>query len=61
MKKIFLIESQYKKKSQWEDTDISDALYIGERRNFTIETYYVILTKALNDISDAGPIYYLTE
>lgn len=29
---------------------IRDAKYFGERRNFTLDTYYTIITGALNDL-----------
>ena len=38
---------------------ISNAIYKGERRNFTLDTYYDIMSKAFNDLEEAGPSYAL--
>ena len=40
---------------------ISQAVYRGERRNFTLETYYGIMSKAFNDLGDAGVEHSLNE
>lgn len=40
---------------------ISQAVYRGERRNFTLETYYGIMSKAFNDLGDAGAAHSLNE
>ena len=48
LKKCFLIKSHDKNKAQRSEKSISDVLYIGEMRNFTIEIYYGIVTKSLN-------------
>ena len=53
MKKHFLIKYHYQSKAQKWDKDISDAIYIVEISNFTIETYYGIFTNAFNDLSNA--------
>ena len=37
----------------------SNAVYKGERRNFTLDTYYEIMNKAFNDLEEAGPSYAL--
>ena len=38
----------------------SNAVYKGERRNFTLDTYYEIMNKAFNDLEEAGPSHILT-
>ena len=40
---------------------LSNVIYKGERRNFTLETYYSIMTKAFNDLALAGPTHALNE
>ena len=60
LKKHLLTESHDKKARQSEKT-IRDTYYISERRKFTIETYYGIITKAFNDLADVGYVYSLTK
>ena len=50
MKKQFLIKSHDQNKAQRPENYISDILYIWGIMNFTIETYYGIITKAFNDL-----------
>ena len=40
---------------------MSQAVYKGERRNFTLETYYGIMSKAFNDLEHAGTVHALNE
>ena len=40
---------------------ITAACYQGVRRNFTIETYYTIMSNAFNNLSLAGPAHTLSE
>ena len=40
---------------------ISAASYHGQRRNFTLESYYNIMTTGFNDLSLAGPAHTLNE
>ena len=40
---------------------ITAACYQGIRRNFTIETYYTIMTNAFNNLTLAGPAHTLSE
>ena len=40
---------------------ISTAAYHGIRRNFTIETYYSIMTTAFNDLTLSGPAHNLSD
>ena len=53
-RKTSLSISIYQNKAQQSEKAISDTVYIEELRNFTIETYYVILTKAFNNLADEG-------
>ena len=50
LNKQLLIKSHDQNKAHRQDNYISDILYIWEMRNFTIETYYGIITKAFNDL-----------
>lgn len=40
---------------------ISNAVYHGPKRNFSIETYYFILSGAFNDLANAGTAHALNE
>ena len=40
---------------------IQNAFYHGPRKNFTIETYYTIMSNAFNDLNNAGQEYHLTD
>ena len=40
---------------------IQNAFYHGPRKNFTIKTYYTIMSNAFNDLNNAGPEYHLTD
>ena len=40
---------------------IQNAFFHGNRRNFTIESYYTIMTNAFNDLNNSGPGYHLSE
>ena len=40
---------------------IANAAYHGIRRNFTIETYYSIMTTAFNDLALSGPAHILSD
>ena len=40
---------------------ITAACYLGVRRNFTIETYYTIMSNAFNNLTLAGPAHILSE
>jgi hypothetical protein len=40
---------------------ITAACYLGVRRNFTIETYYTIMSNAFNNLALAGPAHILSE
>ena len=42
-------------------TNISKAIYKGDRAHFTIETYYNIMSKSFNDLDQAGSAHSLTE
>ena len=37
------------------------ASYKGDRRNFTIESYYIIMANGFNDLAQAGPAHLLNE
>ena len=50
LKKHSLINYHDKNKAQKSERAIRDAIYIGETRSFTIETYYGIITKVFNDL-----------
>ena len=43
------------------ENKIRDAKYYGDRRNFTLETYYTLMTGAFNDLELAGTAHALTE
>lgn len=43
------------------ENKIRDAKYYGDRRNFTLETYYTVMTGAFNDLQLAGTAHALTE
>ena len=43
------------------NASITAACYQGVRRNFTIETYYTIMSNAFNNLSIAGPAHTLSE
>ena len=40
---------------------LDKAIYVGEKRNFTIETYYNIMTKNFNLLASAGQTYVLND
>lgn len=40
---------------------MNNAVYKGDRQNFTLETYYSIMSKAFNDLEAAGPAHSLSE
>ena len=61
LKNHFMTESYGETKAQNAEKSIRDLTYSGEKRFFTIETYYDIFTKAFNDLDDAGGVYSLTE
>ena len=61
LKRHFQTESYEENKAQAAEKSINNASYFGERRHFTIETYYEIFTKAFNDLDDAGGVYMLSE
>ena len=42
-------------------TAMNNAVYKGDRQNFTLETYYSIMAKAFNDLEAAGPAHALSE
>ena len=37
------------------------AIYRGDRRNFTLETYYTVMSKAFNDLAEAGAAHALND
>ena len=43
------------------ENTMTNAVYNGPRKNFSIETYYTIMTKAFNDLATAGPSHQLNE
>lgn len=43
------------------ENKIRDAKYYGDRRNFTLETYYTVMTGSFNDLELAGTAHALTE
>ena len=43
------------------ENDMSTANYHGERKGFTMQTYYSIMSKAFQDLKDAGPEHELSE
>jgi hypothetical protein len=43
------------------DQAIQNATYRGDRRTFTLETYYGIMSNAFNDLSQSGPAHALNE
>ena len=43
------------------ENKIRDAKYYGDRRNFTLETYYTVMTSAFNDLALSGTAHALTE
>ena len=40
---------------------LNAALYRGDRRNFTLETYYTVMSKAFNDLAESGPAHALND
>ena len=42
-------------------TAMNNAVYNGDRRNFTLETYYTVMSKAFNDLADAGVAHALND
>ena len=40
---------------------MNNALYNGDRRNFSLETYYTVMCKAFNDLEDAGIAHALND
>ena len=40
---------------------LADLKYYGDRRNFTLETYYDIISKSFNMLEMAGTAHLLTE
>ena len=61
LKGHFKTASYEETKARSAEKQISDANYFGERRNFSMETYYNIFAKAFNDLDDAGGVYELSE
>jgi hypothetical protein len=43
------------------NASIDKAVYLGTRRNFTIETYYSIFSEAFNTLNRCGPAHHLSE
>ena len=43
------------------NNNMNNAVYNGPRKNFTIETYYTIMTTAFNDLATAGTAHALNE
>lgn len=42
-------------------TSMNNAVYKGDRQNFTLEIYYSIMAKAFNDLETADPAHSLSE
>ena len=46
-------------KSTSATSTMNSAVYNGDRRNFTLETYYTIISKVFNDLAPAGSAHAL--
>ena len=67
-RKCYLELKGYFKTASYEETKpcstekkIRHARYFGERRNFTIESYYDVFAKAFYGLDDTGGVYKLSE
>ena len=43
------------------EQSLQQATYSGDKRNFTLETYYTIMTNAFNDLEKAGNAHFLRD
>ena len=57
----FHINSYKKNLATTANKSIGDARYHGERRTFTLETYYTIMSKDFNLLEQAGVAHTLTK
>ena len=61
LKGHFMTDSHNQTKLQRAENKISEATYLGEKRNWKIEDYYRIMYKPFNDLEQAGRVYALLE
>ena len=54
-------ESYLTNKASTATAILNSALYRGDRRNFTLETYYTVMSKAFNDLAESGPAHALND
>ena len=57
----FKNDSYLDNKATKADQAIQNATYKGDRRTFTLESYYSIMSNAFNDLSQSGPAHALNE
>ena len=61
IKEHFQNRAYFNNKATTANKALTETKYFGNRRNFTLETYYAIITKAFNDLEEAGTAHQLSE
>ena len=57
----FRNESYLTNKASAATASMNSSVYRGDRRNFTLETYYTVMSKAFNDLAEAGVAHSLND
>ena len=61
IKKHYANATYLQNKATSANAAIQNAFFHGNRRNFTIESYYTIMTNAFNNLNNSGPGYHLSK
>lgn len=61
LKKHFQNATYLENKATAANRVLTETKYYGERRNFTLETYYTLMSQCFLDLEQSDPVHHLTE